>query len=139
MDVLKVWRRTMTQRDNEVDIATMGRERFAITGAAGFVGGSLCSYLLDSGYDVVAVTRDVTSCTTLEKIGKYDALIKSIITRIVRLKTVDELSGEMIDEVREEIRGNLNKEVFQKLFVVDDENKLEIQVQEVVFSDIIIQ
>jgi flagellar basal body-associated protein FliL len=75
----------------------------------------------------------------LEKIGTYDLLMKSIVTRIIRTKTVDELEGEYVQELGDEIRKNLNKEVFERLFKIDDDNKIEVQVSEVIISDIIIQ
>jgi len=75
----------------------------------------------------------------LAQIGLYDLLIKSLIVEIVRLKTVDELDGEIIHEVRDEIRQRLNKDVFQKLFAPSDDNPIEVEIQGVVFSDIIIQ
>ena len=75
----------------------------------------------------------------LSRIGQYDSLIKSTILRIVRLKTVEELDGERINEVEEEIRRQLNRDIFQKLFPLDEKNRKEVQVQEVIFSDIIIQ
>ena len=75
----------------------------------------------------------------LPQIGEYDAMIKEIITQIVRLKTIDELDAERIEEVKDEIKLRLNKDVFQKLYQIDDDNKREIQVHKVVFADFIIQ
>ena len=77
--------------------------------------------------------------TTLEKIGLYDRRIVSVINRIIRLKTVDELEGEFIHEIEDEIRDKLNKDIFGRLFRVDDENKIEVIVAEVDISNIIIQ
>ena len=77
--------------------------------------------------------------TTLEKIGLYDRRIVSVINRIIRLKTVDELEGEFIHEIEDEIREKLNKNIFQRLFRVDDENKIEVIVAEVDISNLIIQ
>jgi dihydroflavonol-4-reductase len=42
------------------------RQCFAITGAAGFVGSRLASYLLSSGYKVVAVSKNPYSCENLK-------------------------------------------------------------------------
>ena len=42
---------------------------YAITGAAGFVGGRLVKHLLDAGHRVVAVTRDDKSHGSLESLG----------------------------------------------------------------------
>jgi flagellar basal body-associated protein FliL len=75
----------------------------------------------------------------LEMIGTYDSIIRSIIVQVVRLRTVDQLDGGRLGEVQEEIRKRVNQEVFQKLFPLDDEHSKEIQVDEVIFSDIIIQ
>ena len=77
--------------------------------------------------------------TVLEKIGLYDRRIVSVINRIIRLKTVDELEGEFIHEIEDEIREKLNKNIFQRLFRVDDENKIEVIVAEVDISNLIIQ
>ena len=77
--------------------------------------------------------------TTLEKIGRYDRRIVSVINRIIRLKTVDELEGEFIHEIEDEIRDKLNKDIFERLFRVDDENKEEVIVAEVDISNLIIQ
>jgi len=87
--------------------------------------------------DVTDTLGDNTDLLT--KIGLYDLLIKSLIVEVVRLKTVDELDGEIIHEVRDELKQRLNKDVFQKLFKPDDDNPLEVKIHEVVFSDIIIQ
>ena len=89
-------------------------------------------------------SRDITErldrdTAVLARIGQYDSLIKSTIVRIVRLKTVEQLDGENIHEVEEEIKKQLNRDIFQKLFPLDDKNKKQVQVQDVIFSDIIIQ
>ena len=46
-----------------------GRRCFAVTGAAGFVGGGLASYLLSKGHRVIAVSRDLDACKHLESMG----------------------------------------------------------------------
>ncbi len=43
--------------------------RYAITGATGFVGGALASQLRQAGHDVVALVRDRSKATELERIG----------------------------------------------------------------------
>ena len=45
------------------------QQRYAITGAAGFVGSRLVKHLLDAGHRVVAVTRDDKSHGSLESLG----------------------------------------------------------------------
>ncbi len=89
--------------------------------------------------------RDVTSglarnTAALERIRAYDSLIKSRIVRIVRLQTVEQLDGRNLENVQEKIRHEVNQTVLERLFPIpDDSNNLEIRVQDVIFSDIIIQ
>ena len=75
----------------------------------------------------------------LEKIAAYDQKIVSVIAKTVRRKTIDELDGEFIHEIEDEIRKRLNKEIFERLFVVTEEKKIEVIVSEVDISNIIIQ
>ena len=75
----------------------------------------------------------------LDKIVLYDLKIKSTIITILRGKTVDELDAQFIHEVQDEIRKRLNKEIFERLFKLDDENKIEVRVVEVNISDLVIQ
>ena len=75
----------------------------------------------------------------LEKIAAYDQKIVSVIAKTVRRKTIDELDGEFIHEIENEIRKRLNKEIFERLFVVTEEKKIEVIVSEVDISNIIIQ
>jgi nucleoside-diphosphate-sugar epimerase len=48
---------------------TDGPMRFAITGAAGFVGSRLSSFLLSEGHSVVAISREIGSCDDLQQEG----------------------------------------------------------------------
>ncbi len=73
------------------------------------------------------------------KLALYEHKIKEIIVHVVRLKTIDQLSAEFLPDVKDEIRQELNREVFQKIFAPEDNDNIEVEVQEVVFSDIIIQ
>ncbi len=77
----------------------------------------------------------------LDKIALYDLKVKSLIMRIIRGKTVDELDAQFQDEIEDEIRKVISKEVFERLFKTgpDEENKTEVRVVEVNISDIIIQ
>ena len=77
----------------------------------------------------------------LEDIALYEQKIQSVIAKTVRLKTIDQLEGEFIHEIEDEIRIKLNKEIFERLFSADDEDgeKKEIIVSEVDISSIIIQ
>jgi len=75
----------------------------------------------------------------LERIGLYDNLIRSIVTLRVHRKTADEFEERVIQKVKDEVRMALNKDLFQKVFKIDENNRKEIQVQEVFFSDFIIQ
>lgn len=76
---------------------------------------------------------------TLEKLGKHTTKIKSIILKVIRMKTVDQLSGDSLHEVEEEIRKRLNEEVFKVIFPITKDSQKEIQVQEVGFTGIVIQ
>ena len=64
-----------------------------------------------------------------------------MIAKTVRLKTIDQLEGEFIHEIEDEIRIKLNNEIFERLFSADDEDgeKKQIIVSEVDISSIIIQ
>lgn len=74
-----------------------------------------------------------------DKIGLYDQRIVSVISKTIRLKTIDELDGEFIHEIEDEVRKRLNKEIFERLFTVTEEKKIEVIVSEVDISNIIIQ
>lgn len=87
--------------------------------------------------DITGGLADNTA--VLDKIALYNQRIESVIAKTVRLKTIDELDGEFISEVEEEIRKRLMKEIFERLFKVDDENKIEVRVAEVDISNVIIQ
>ena len=77
----------------------------------------------------------------LDKIALYDLKIKSLIMRIIRGKTVDELDAQFQDELEDEIRKVVSKEIFDRLFKTGDgtENTTAVRVVEVNISDIIIQ
>lgn len=80
-----------------------------------------------------------TDAKVLENLGKHTTKIKSIVLKVIRTKTVDQLDGDRLHEVEEEIRKRLNEEVFKVIFPITKDNQKEIQVQEVDFSDIVIQ
>ncbi len=87
---------------------------------------------------------DITSAlgenvAVLDKIVLYDLKIKSTIVNILRGKTVDELDAQFIHEVQDQIRKTLNKEIFERLFKMDENNKIEVRVVEVNISDLVIQ
>ena len=75
----------------------------------------------------------------LGKVERNLPKIRSIISQVVRKKTIDELTEERVGAVEEEVRNRLNREVFEPLFTSDEKNKKEVRVQEVVFSDLVIQ
>ncbi|MBT4977768.1 MAG: hypothetical protein HOM86_10550, partial [Gemmatimonadetes bacterium] len=54
-------------------------------------------------------------------------------------KTIDELDGEFIHEIEDEVRKRLNKEIFERLFTVTEDQTIEVIVSEVDISNIIIQ
>lgn len=73
------------------------------------------------------------------KLALYDSKIKATIVQVMRFKTIDQLSAELLPEVKADIRQQLNENVFKKIFALTDKNEIEVLVEEVVFSDIIIQ
>jgi len=78
----------------------------------------------------------------LDRISTYDSLIRAIAVRTVRMKTVDQLDGERLEQVQEEVKELINKDIMAKLFPIPDpegKNELEVRVQDVIFSEIIIQ
>ena len=87
--------------------------------------------------DITGALKDNT--TVLEKIALYDLKIKALITSIIRGKTVDELDAQFQNELEGEMRDVLNREIFDRLFKIDEENKTKVRIVEVNISDIIIQ
>ena len=73
------------------------------------------------------------------KIKTVEQRIVSVVTKTLRLKTIDELEGEFIDDVEKDILDKLNKEIFSRMFAIDENNSIEIIVTEVDISSIIIQ
>jgi flagellar basal body-associated protein FliL len=87
-----------------------------------------------------------------EKLNEYVALMKSIIVKIVRQKTIPELEGENLQTTADEIKESINEEVLKEAFKVEPDkpktlglfggekkNKIEVRVQDVIFTDIIVQ
>ena len=87
--------------------------------------------------DITGVLKD--NADVLAKIALYDLKIKALITSIIRGKTVDELDAQFQNELESEMRDVLNREIFDRLFKIDDENKTKVRIVEVNISDIIIQ
>ncbi len=86
------------------------------------------------------ITSDLGNRAELtDKISEYNMKIKGTIVRIMRSKTVDELDAGEIDRVIDEIRNTLNSEIFDLLFMIDEENKIEIRIAEVNISSLMIQ
>lgn len=100
--------------------------------------------------------RDITADLAahpdvLAKLDGYVALMKSIIVQVVRQKTVPELEGENLLATADEIRDRLNTEILNEAFKLEDDkggfmgfggekgNKITVQVQDVIFTDIIMQ
>ena len=73
------------------------------------------------------------------KIGENIGLVKSIFIEVVRAKTIDQLEGEYIKDVQEEIKQRLNNEVFPHLFDEKEDDQKEIKVEEILFTKMIIQ
>ncbi|MFL2540410.1 MAG: flagellar basal body-associated FliL family protein [Candidatus Latescibacterota bacterium] len=87
--------------------------------------------------DITGDLKDNTE--VLDKIKLYDQRIVSVISKTARRKTVDELDGEFLHEIEDEIRKRLNKEIFERLFRVDEDHTTEVIVTEVDISNMIIQ
>ena len=111
-------------------------ERFVVLG----VQLGLEAYNRDEAPPDDDITSDLgENALVLDKIALYDLKVKSTIVNILRGKTVDELDAPFIHEVQDQNRKTLNKEIFERLFKVDDENKIEVRVVEVNVSDLVIQ
>ena len=82
---------------------------------------------------------DPQSDTAITKLLKYDNRIISVVNKTLRLKTVDQLQGEFIQDTEDEIRDKLNNEIFYRLYPADDDDKTKVEVSEVDFLNIIIQ
>ncbi len=89
--------------------------------------------------DITDKIEDAHQDDIIKKIALYDLKIKSLIMRTIRGKTVDELDAQFQDEIEDEMRQMINKEIFERLFQINDEQKLEVRVVELNISDIIIQ
>ena len=87
--------------------------------------------------DITGALKD--NADVLAKIALYDLKIKALITSIIRGKTVDELDAQFQNELENEMRDVLNREIFDRLFKIDEENKTKVRIVEVNISDIIIQ
>ena len=72
------------------------------------------------------------------KMEKFMPLIKSIVTEIMRSKTVNELEGEFFKEVKDEIETDLNEKVFVKIFKKKKDG-FTIRVKDVNVSRLVIQ
>jgi hypothetical protein len=81
----------------------------------------------------------VNETDILDKIGRNTSKIRAIISKTVRRKTVAEFEESDVQKIEDEIARQLNQDVFKALFPVDEKNKKEVRVTEVIFSDIIIQ
>ncbi len=75
----------------------------------------------------------------LDKINRNTSKIRAIISKTARRKTVSEFEESEVQSIEDEIARQLNQDVFKALFPIDEKNKKEIRVTEVIFSDIIIQ
>ncbi len=73
------------------------------------------------------------------KIQDYNGLVRSILIEVVRSKTIDQLEGEYIKDVQEEIKQRLNSEVFPHLFDEKEDDKKAMKVEEILFTKMIIQ
>lgn len=75
----------------------------------------------------------------LDKIGRNSPKIRAIISKTVRKKTVADFEESDVQRIEDEMAQQLNREVFKVIFPIDEKNKKEVRVAEVIFSDVIIQ
>ena len=73
------------------------------------------------------------------KMATYVKRIVSIVTKTLRVKTVEDLSGEYIHEIEEEVRLKLNQHLFSRLYSGDEDPSHQVRVVEVDFTNLIIQ
>ena len=90
-----------------------------------------------SGDDITAGLADNGPVNT--KLAQYTQRIRAISIGIVRSKTIDQLESGFVDEVKDEIKKKLNADLFSRLFKIDENNKVQVVVDQVEFSSIIIQ
>jgi flagellar basal body-associated protein FliL len=86
--------------------------------------------------------RNITSqlgekAEIMDKITPYMSKVKAIVLEVLSSKTMDELEPELRPLVLEEIKDRINQEVFRHVFKITDNNKIEVKVQEVRFTDLI--
>ena len=91
----------------------------------------------DSGDDITGGLAENDIVQT--KLTQYTQRVRAIAISIVRAKTIDQLESGFVDEVKEEIKKKLNADLFSKLFKIDETNKVQVVVDQVEFSSIIIQ
>ena len=91
----------------------------------------------ESGDDITGGLAENEPVNT--KLAQYTQRIRAISISIVRSKTIDQLESGFVDEVKDEIKKKLNTDLFSKLFKIDDTNKVQVVVDQVEFSSIIIQ
>lgn len=76
----------------------------------------------------------------LPKLEPYVGLAKSIIIDVIRAKTVDELTTpEYVSEIQKEIREKLNSRIMARVFAGKEDEELKLRVEEVLFTEFIIQ
>ena len=88
------------------------------------------------------ITDDVITAgdhESLTRLLPYDKRIVSVVNKTLRLKTIDELQGEFIQDIENEIRDKLNNEIFDRLYGVNEDDDIKVKVSEFDFSNIIIQ
>lgn len=83
--------------------------------------------------DDLAAAADMGKLLVAQK-GK----IRAIILRVIRSKTIDQLENDVIGDVMDEIRRELNQQVFERI-LWDDDGETKITVQEVDFTGFIVQ
>ena len=78
---------------------------------------------------------------SLELVDGNMPLIKRTIIRVLRVKTIDDLEANNIEDVWKDVKSALNEEVFSKIAWVepDSDSKKKVSVQDIIATEIIVQ
>ena len=88
----------------------------------------------------VDITHQLTADSKLiARIAPYHTRIRSIVVAVLRTKDMSALEGNAVDAVERDIRNKLNTELFERVFAITDRETRQLLVQEVVFSDFVVQ
>ena len=105
--------------------------------------GLKCTTEDGSQYGALNPTGFVATDPLFDNVLAYEQRIVSIITKTLRRKTVDELSGENIDLIEVDIRTELQQQIFDRLEFegkpIEDKIECKPRVTDVDFTNMIIQ